>query len=44
MKHRISVSISEPILLKLKERMRTEKVRNQSLFVEKAVESFLKIN
>lgn len=44
MKHRISVSISEPVLLKLKERMRTDRVRNQSLFVEKAVENFLKVN
>ena len=42
MKYRISVSISEPILFKLKERMRTDKVRNQSLLVEKAVEQFLK--
>jgi metal-responsive CopG/Arc/MetJ family transcriptional regulator len=41
MKHRISVSISEPILMKLKEKMRTDRVRNQSLLVEKAVERFL---
>ena len=42
MKHRISISISESILLKLKERMRTERVKNQSLLVERAVENFLK--
>ncbi len=42
MKHRISVSISEPILLKLKERMRNERLNNQSLLVEKAVEDFLR--
>lgn len=41
MKYRISVSISEPVLLKLKEKMRTERVRNQSLLVEKAVTEFL---
>jgi len=41
MKYRISVSISEPVLLKLKERMRNERVRNQSLLVEKAVSEFL---
>ena len=42
MKHRISVSISEPILLKLKDKMRFERARNQSLIIEKALESFLR--
>jgi len=42
MKHRISVSISEPVLLRLKDKMRFEKVRNQSLIIEKALETFLK--
>lgn len=42
MKHRISISISEPVLLKLKEKMRIDRMKNQSLLVEKAVESFLK--
>ncbi|MBS3115071.1 ribbon-helix-helix domain-containing protein [Candidatus Woesearchaeota archaeon] len=41
MKHRISISISEQILLKLKERMRNERIANQSSIVEKAVEKFL---
>jgi len=35
MKHRISVSISEPILLRLKEKMRLDRVRNQSLLIER---------
>jgi len=42
MKHRISISISEAILLRLKERMRNERQSNQSLIVEQAVEEFLK--
>lgn len=42
MKHRISISISEPILLKLKDRMRLDRNANQSKIVEKAVEEFLK--
>lgn len=42
MKHRISISINEQILLRLKERMRNEKLNNQSLLVERAVEEFLK--
>ena len=41
MKYRISVSISEPILLKLKEKMRSERIRNQSQLIEQAVEKFL---
>ncbi len=41
MKYRISISISEPVLLKLKEKMRSERIRNQSSLVEKAVEQFL---
>ncbi|MBN2421214.1 ribbon-helix-helix protein, CopG family [Candidatus Woesearchaeota archaeon] len=41
MKYRISVSISEPILLKLKEKMRSERIRNQSMLIEQAVEKFL---
>ncbi|HME87014.1 MAG TPA: ribbon-helix-helix protein, CopG family [Candidatus Nanoarchaeia archaeon] len=41
MKYRISISISEPVLLKLKEKMRSERVRNQSALVEKAVEQYL---
>jgi len=42
MKHRISISISEPILLRLKEKMRNDKVSNQSNLVEQADEAFLR--
>lgn len=42
MKYKISISISEPILLRLKERMRDERTSNKSLFIENAVKEFLK--
>lgn len=38
MKHRISITLEEDILLKLKEAVRTDRAyRNQSHFVEEAV-------
>ncbi len=44
MKHRISITISEPVLLKAKERLRNSNAfRNQSHLVELALEEFLKI-
>lgn len=41
MKHRISITLEEETLLKLKERLREKGIMNQSLFVEEAIEEKL---